>query len=345
MGAGELSIASQIRAFPFQAAPPVRTTRDRFRALRKGLLRQHPPAGLPHHLRIFSLRFQSSRVCAVVIVVFPIGFLVASLSSITVAYDQGGAVPYAFNVYPRIATLLNYSRAFDRGKWGVWLTGFSRRPATGVIRESAAIFGTGNCSITKAERGCLFEWIRRLLPIRFVHHHTGVPPVWWTSRYLGERRMFPCRGNSTIAASLETELLGVPQDLSSWANFAEAASLVLEPATTGTKVISADLGTHQGCSDCSLRSTVSCRDSGSGRPSDSVTDGHSGIIVQTHRGDELQLRHRWSRGMRSFGAGPPDPRVPDNTYNSIAWLASSSSLGLGIHHECGQNLHTMATNL
>ena len=57
---------------------------------------------LPHHLRIFSLRFQPGRVCAVVLVAFPVGCLVASLCSITVAYDQGGAVhlPYAFNVYP-----------------------------------------------------------------------------------------------------------------------------------------------------------------------------------------------------------------------------------------------------
>ncbi len=91
---------------------------------------------LPHHLRIFSLRFQPGRVCAVVLVAFPVGCLVASLCSITVAYDQGGAVhlPYAFNVYPQIATLLNHPRAFDLGKWGVWLTGFLEAAGLAYLR-------------------------------------------------------------------------------------------------------------------------------------------------------------------------------------------------------------------
>ena len=91
---------------------------------------------IPHHLRIFSLRRQPFRVCAVVLAAFAAGSLVTSWSSIEVAYDQGGAVhlPYAFNVYPQIANLLNNPRVVDIGKWGIWSAGFVEAALLAFLR-------------------------------------------------------------------------------------------------------------------------------------------------------------------------------------------------------------------
>jgi len=91
---------------------------------------------LPHHLRIFNLRRQPGWVIAVVLVAFPVGILVAAWASIEVAYDQGGAVhlPYAFNVYPITAQLLNAPRELELGKWGVWIAGVSEAAGLAFLR-------------------------------------------------------------------------------------------------------------------------------------------------------------------------------------------------------------------
>ena len=91
---------------------------------------------IPHHLRIFSLTKQPKITCAVVLIAFSVGLLVASVSSITVAYNQGGYIhlPYAFNVYPQIANLLSHPRIFDFSKWAVWLTGFLQAAALAYLR-------------------------------------------------------------------------------------------------------------------------------------------------------------------------------------------------------------------
>ncbi len=92
---------------------------------------------IPHHLRIFSLRRQRGRVCAVVLIAFTIGCLVAAWASIEVAYDQGGAVHliHAFNVYPQTANLVQHPRVFDIGKWGVWVAGMSEAGALAYLRS------------------------------------------------------------------------------------------------------------------------------------------------------------------------------------------------------------------
>ena len=91
---------------------------------------------IPHHLRIFSLSRQRFRVCAVVLIAFTVGCLVAAWASIEVAYDQGGAVHlvHAFNVYPQIVNLLQQPREFDVGKWGVWVAGLSEAGALAFLR-------------------------------------------------------------------------------------------------------------------------------------------------------------------------------------------------------------------
>jgi hypothetical protein len=94
--------------------------------------RPRHPVSTVHHLRIFSLRKQPYRVLAVVLISFPLGCIVASCFSLETAYDVGGAVhlPYAFNVYPQTANLLNHPRLLDLGKWAVWGFGLVE---TGVL--------------------------------------------------------------------------------------------------------------------------------------------------------------------------------------------------------------------
>ena len=91
---------------------------------------------IPHHLRIFSLRKQPFLVVAVVLISFPLGCLVASWASIETAYDVGGAVhlPYAFNVYPQMANLLNHPRLLEVSKWVVWGFGLGETAVLAFLR-------------------------------------------------------------------------------------------------------------------------------------------------------------------------------------------------------------------
>jgi hypothetical protein len=56
-----------------------------------GTLRIPAWPALTHHLRIFSLSRQPGWVVAVVLVAFPVGFVVAARETIALAYDGGGA--------------------------------------------------------------------------------------------------------------------------------------------------------------------------------------------------------------------------------------------------------------
>ena len=80
---------------------------------------------LTHHLRIFSLRRQPGWVVAVVLVAFPVGFLVAAEETIALAYDGGGALFLdGRDPFDQLAVLINNPRVPDPGKWGIWGLGF-----------------------------------------------------------------------------------------------------------------------------------------------------------------------------------------------------------------------------
>lgn len=93
---------------------------------------------LPHHFKIFSLRENPRRVVAVVLVAFPVGFVVAVWASLQTAYEHGGTthLMLAFRmIYDQTTHLIQNPRVFDPGKWAVWLLGFFEAAGLAILRS------------------------------------------------------------------------------------------------------------------------------------------------------------------------------------------------------------------
>ena len=89
---------------------------------------------ITHHLRIFSLKNQPRWVTAAVLVVFPVGFLVTTGSTIGLAYEQGGASHVGSFLFNDLANLMNDPSAPTVGKWSIWLVGWFEAAGIAFLR-------------------------------------------------------------------------------------------------------------------------------------------------------------------------------------------------------------------
>ncbi len=93
---------------------------------------------MPHIMRIFSLQRQPGWVTAVVLVAFPVGFLVAATATIQLAYSDGGSVflgGKANRVFEEMVRLMNNRTVPEWGKWGIWCLGWLEAAAIAVLRS------------------------------------------------------------------------------------------------------------------------------------------------------------------------------------------------------------------
>lgn len=93
---------------------------------------------IAHHLRIFSLKRQPGWVAAVVLVSFPVGFVVALWALLDLAYTEGGAIylwrrtTWGFN---DLVHLINNPTAPSLGKWVLWWAGFLEAGVLTLLRN------------------------------------------------------------------------------------------------------------------------------------------------------------------------------------------------------------------
>ena len=93
---------------------------------------------IAHHLRIFSLKRQPGWVAAVVLVSFPVGFVVALWALLDLAYTEGGAIylwrrtTWGFN---DLVHLINNPTAPSLGKWVLWWGGFLEAGVLTLLRN------------------------------------------------------------------------------------------------------------------------------------------------------------------------------------------------------------------
>jgi hypothetical protein len=121
---------------------------------------------LPHLLRIFSLRDQPKKIVALVLVAFPIGFMVAALATIEMAYDVGAAnhLLVITGLYDQIAHMMLNPKVGDPGKWGIWLLGFSEAAVLAILRGR-------------------FYWFS-LHPLGLAYQWTPGTSIYWFSLFL-----------------------------------------------------------------------------------------------------------------------------------------------------------------
>ena len=80
-----------------------------------------------HILRIFSLRQQPRRVTGMILLAFPVVFVVAAWALLELCYDEGGALYVGGRTkvfYDGIAYLITNPTAPNLAKWAIWFTGF-----------------------------------------------------------------------------------------------------------------------------------------------------------------------------------------------------------------------------
>ena len=100
-----------------------------------GNLRLPAWPALPHVLRIFPLRQQPRRVVAMVLVAFPVGFLVAAWATIDMAYRvDSNHLLVIIGLYDEIARMILNPKVADPGKWLVWLWGFFEAAGLAFLR-------------------------------------------------------------------------------------------------------------------------------------------------------------------------------------------------------------------
>ena len=93
---------------------------------------------IAHHLRIFSLKRQPGWVAAVVLVSFPVGFVVALWALLDLAYTEGGAIylwrrtTWGFN---DLVHLINNPTSPSLGKWVLWWVGFLEAGVLTLLRN------------------------------------------------------------------------------------------------------------------------------------------------------------------------------------------------------------------
>lgn len=121
---------------------------------------------MPHLLRIFPLRQQPKRVVAIVLVAFPVGYLVAAWATIEMAYDVG-AVNHLLvitGLYDQIKNMVLNPRIADPGKWCVWLLGFFEAAGLAFMRGR-------------------FHWFP-LHPLGLAYQSTAGTSIYWFSLFL-----------------------------------------------------------------------------------------------------------------------------------------------------------------
>jgi hypothetical protein len=82
---------------------------------------------IAHHLHLFSLRRQPVWVPTLILATFVFGFLVAAGNTISLAYNEGGALHLSnagHDVYDQMVKLLDNPKSSGLAKRGVWLWGF-----------------------------------------------------------------------------------------------------------------------------------------------------------------------------------------------------------------------------
>ena len=122
---------------------------------------------LPHCFRLFSLERQPGRLAAMVLIAFPIGFVVLAIETISLAYEGGGLIflgGKANWIFQDMVYLLNNPMLPDLNKWAVWL------------------FGFGEAALIALLRG-YFHWFP-LHPIGLAFQHTFGLRLYWFSLFI-----------------------------------------------------------------------------------------------------------------------------------------------------------------
>ena len=93
---------------------------------------------IAHLLRIFSLKRQPGWVTVVVLISFPVGFVVALWALLDLAYHEGGAI-YLWRRatwgYDDLVHLINNPTAPSLGKWVLWVGGFLEAGVLTLLRS------------------------------------------------------------------------------------------------------------------------------------------------------------------------------------------------------------------
>ena len=122
---------------------------------------------LPHCFRLFSLERQPGRLTAMVLIAFPIGFVVLAVETISLAYEGGGLIflgGKANWIFEDMVYLLNNPMLPDLNKWAVWF------------------FGFGEAALIALLRG-YFHWFP-LHPIGLAFQHTFGLRLYWFSLFI-----------------------------------------------------------------------------------------------------------------------------------------------------------------
>lgn len=122
---------------------------------------------LPHCFRLFSLEQQPGRLTAMVLIAFPIGFVVLAVETISLAYEGGGLIflgGKANWIFEDMVYLLNNPMLPDLNKWAVWF------------------FGFGEAALIALLRG-YFHWFP-LHPIGLAFQHTFGLRLYWFSLFI-----------------------------------------------------------------------------------------------------------------------------------------------------------------
>ena len=122
---------------------------------------------LPHCFRLFSLERQPGRLTAMVLIAFPIGFVVLAVETISLAYEGSGLIflgGKANWIFEDMVYLLNNPMLPDLNKWAVWL------------------FGFGEAALIALLRG-YFHWFP-LHPIGLAFQHTFGLRLYWFSLFI-----------------------------------------------------------------------------------------------------------------------------------------------------------------
>lgn len=122
---------------------------------------------LPHLLRIFSVVQQPGWLTALVLVAFPLGFLVAAGTTLEIAYTKQALVFFSDSIEPgyrETARNLNDPQESDLGRWLVFTTGFVEAAVLAVLRTR-------------------YHWFP-LHPVGVAFQYTVVSIIFWFSLFL-----------------------------------------------------------------------------------------------------------------------------------------------------------------
>ena len=102
-----------------------------------GNIRMPAWPAMVHNLRIFSIWRQPGKITAIVLIAFPIGFLVAAGATLQLAYKDGAQVSVAapaIGAYNQLVLLLENPTGPDPLRWGIWFLGFVEAAGVALMR-------------------------------------------------------------------------------------------------------------------------------------------------------------------------------------------------------------------